>query len=79
MNGAAANDEDRRLNLELQAALPAPSQLASRWSRRRREPSEGRELAAETLGAATEVGLWAILLAAPGAVVWWRRRRRAPK
>ena len=48
-----------------------------KWSRRRREPSEGRQLLGGTLGAAADLGLWGLVLAAPGAVVWLVTRRRA--
>lgn len=71
-----SDEELRRRGLELQATLPEPSRFAKRWSRRR-EPSEGRQLLAATLGAAADLGIWGIVLAAPGAVVWLVFRRRA--
>ena len=73
-----ANDEERRRGVQLQAALPEPSRFAAKWTRRG-ESSEGSELLGATVGAGVDLGLWGIVLAAPGAVVWLIRRRRASR
>jgi hypothetical protein len=72
----SSHEELRLRGLELQAAVPEPTGWGSRWADRRRQPSEGAEVAAGTLDLALEVGPWAMLLAIPGVIIWIVRRVR---
>ena len=63
------DDHARRRGLELQAALPQPR-------RARRPRSEGAEVADATVDGALSLGLWGLLLAVPGVIIWLRRRLR---
>jgi len=60
--------------LELQAALPEPSRRAAR--RAARQSSEGRDVAEGTSDLALGFGLWGVLLAVPGVIIWLVRRLR---
>jgi hypothetical protein len=71
-----SDDERRRQGLALQAELPEPSSRAMR----RRPRSDGAEVAETTAALVLETGLWGLVIALPGAVIWLlsRRRRRQP-
>lgn len=66
----------RRRGLELQAALPQPTGWAASWRERKRLASEGAEVAEGTFWLALEAGIWGVLLAAPGVIIWIVRRLR---
>ena len=70
------HEELRRRGLELQAALPQPSPRAARRADKRR--SEGVDIVDGTADLALNAGLWGVLLAVPGIIMWlWRRLRRS--
>jgi hypothetical protein len=67
-------DELRRRGQELQAALPDPSGWGPGFLRRRKERSEGGELVDGSADLVISGGLWGLLLAAPGVVIYLLRR-----
>ena len=70
----SSQEELRQRGLALQAALPQPTGWAARWYQRGRQPSEGAEVAAGTLDLALAAGIWGVLLAIPGVIIWIVRR-----
>ncbi|HVM35593.1 MAG TPA: hypothetical protein VM784_09630 [Actinomycetota bacterium] len=76
IDGGSSEEDLRQRGLELQAALPQPTGWAARWHQRRRQPSEGAEVAAATLDLALAAGIWGVLLAIPGVIIWIARRLR---
>jgi hypothetical protein len=75
-NDSSTADDLRQRGLALQAALPQPTRWAANWRRRTRSPSEGAEVAEGTFGLALEAGIWGVLLAVPGVIIWIVRRLR---
>ena len=77
MIGDSSSEEElRQRGRELQAALPQPTGLAASGHRRKRQPSEGAEVAEGTVDLALEAGSWGMLLAIPGVIIWMVRRLR---
>lgn len=76
VNDSSSADELRQRGLELQAALPQPTGWVGTWRQRKRRPSEGAEVAEGTVGLALEAGIWGVLLAIPGVIIWIVRRLR---
>lgn len=76
IDDGSSQEELRQRGLELQAALPQPTGWAAWWHQRRRQPSEGAEIANGTLGLALGAGIWGVLLALPGVILWIVRRLR---
>ena len=69
-------DELRRRGLELQAALPEPLGWGSGLLRRRKDRSEGGELVEGSADLVISGGLWGLLLAVPGILMYLLRRNR---
>ena len=76
VNDSSSADELRQRGLELQAALPQPTGWTATWRERKRRPTEGAEVAEGTFGLALEAGIWGVLLAIPGVIIWIVRRLR---
>ena len=73
MGDGEPGDELRRRGLELQATVPEPRN----WmARRRKPPSEGHELADGVAHHVIGEGLWALVVAIPGVILWLVRRHR---
>ena len=76
MTDDSSREDRRRRGLELQAGLPQSTGWAARWDERKRRRSEGAEVAEGTVGMAMDAGLWGLLLAIPGGIIWLVRRLR---
>ena len=64
---------------ELQAALPQSTGWGARWTRRKRRASGGVEVVEGNLDLALVGGVWGVLLAIPGVLIWIvDRLRRKP-
>jgi hypothetical protein len=71
-----STNELRRYGLELQAALPEPSGWGSGFFRWRKQRSEGGELVEGSADLFISGGIWGLLLAVPGIVIYLLRRSR---